>query len=219
MRDVHATGAGPLRTLVRVVRGALMATGAAALVGLGWVLSTGVSAKPAPGAVETAVARQLRHWAIPRAERTRLNPEPQSPDTLRSGLEHFADHCASCHGNDGGGDTALGRGLYPRAPDMRLPATQALSDGELFYLIEHGVKLTGMPAWGTGTPEGEAASWHLVQFIRHLPSLTEAELEEMKALNPRSEREWRDADEMRRFLAGEDPAPVPTSPHDHGGPR
>lgn len=217
--NAPGAGTGPLRMVGRMVRGVLMLAGAVALASLGWILSTGISAKPAPGAMETAVARQLRHWAIPRAERTRPNPEPQNADTLRSGLEHFADHCASCHGNDGGGDTALGRGLYPRAPDMRLPATQALSDGELFYLIEHGVKLTGMPAWGTGTPEGEAASWHLVQFIRRLPSLTEAELEEMKALNPRSEREWRDADEMRRFLAGEDPVPAPTSPHDHGGPR
>ena len=57
MRDVHFTGAGPLRTLGRVVRVALTLTGAAALVGLGWVLSTGVSAKRAPGAMETAFAR------------------------------------------------------------------------------------------------------------------------------------------------------------------
>ena len=52
----------------------------------------------------------------------------------------------------------MGRGLYPRAPDMRLAATQNLSDAELFYLIENGIRLTGMPGWGTGTKEGEKSS-------------------------------------------------------------
>ena len=91
---------------------------------------------------------------------------PASPESVKKGLEHFADHCAMCHANDGSGAAEMGRGLYPRVPDMRLPATQSLTDGELFYIIENGVRLTGMPAWGTGTPEGEEATWHLVRFIR-----------------------------------------------------
>src|SRR5215204_5096493 len=85
-------------------------------------------------------------------------------------MAHFADHCAVCHGNDGRGDTEMGRGLYPKAPDMRLDATQQLSDGELFYIIEHGIRFTGMPGWRTGTTAGEESSWHLVRFIRHLPT-------------------------------------------------
>ena len=70
----------------------------------------------------------------------------------------------------------MGRNLYPKAPDMRLPRTQNLSDGELFYIIENGVMLTGMPGWSTGTPEGEKSSWQLVHFIRRLPSLTPEDL-------------------------------------------
>lgn len=186
-----------------------------------WVWSNGISTRPAPGAMETAIARRARSLAIPSAIRTRTNPEASTPDALRSGLEHYADHCASCHANDGSGDTAIGRGLYPRVPDMRLPATQDLSDGELYYIIEHGVRLTGMPAWGTGTREGEAASWHLVQFIRHLPALTDAEVETMRALNPRSAAAWREEEAERRFLAGEDEAVVKpaVSTDDHGGHR
>jgi hypothetical protein len=83
---------------------------------------------------------------------------------------------------------------------MRGAATQQLTDGELFYVIEHGVRFTGMPAWGTGTPAGEESTWHLVQFIRHLPQLTEAELDAMKQLNPRSPEEIRQAIEEERFL-------------------
>ncbi len=97
---------------------------------------------------------------------------------------------------------------------MRLSATQDLSDGSLFYIIEHGVKLTGMPAWGNGTPEGERSSWHLVQFIRRLPSLSEAELAEMEELNPRGAEEWRAMEDERRFLSGDAPAP-PSPPHSH----
>jgi len=119
----------------------------------------------------------------------------------------YATFCASCHGNDGSGNTEMGRGLSPRAPDMRLPATQNLSDAELFYIIENGVWLTGMPAWGTGTKEGEAQSWHLVQFIRHLPQLTPAEIEEMEALNPRSPNEVRQEIEQEQFLQGGDVTP------------
>jgi hypothetical protein len=109
----------------------------------------------------------------------------------------------------------MGRGLYPQAPDMRLAATQDLSDGELFALIEHGVKLTGMPAWTTGTPEGEQASWRLVRFIRHLPALTDADLLEMEDLNPRGRAEWRALEEERRFLSGtlDVPDPLPGHPH------
>lgn len=182
-----------------------------ALVGLGtvvaglWLAAQGTSARPEPGEIETTLARAARHYAIPASERRRVSPEASTPETVRAGMEHWADHCASCHGNDGSGATEIGGSLYPRAPDMRVPATQQLTDGELFHIIEHGVKLTGMPAWGTGSPEGEQASWHLVHFIRHLPSLTEDEIAEMEALNPMSEAEWQAREEERRFLSGEQP--------------
>lgn len=93
---------------------------------------------------------------------------------------------------------------------MRLPATQGLTDGTLFYIIEQGVKLTGMPAWGNGTPEGETASWNLVHFIRRLPKLTDQELDRMKEMNPKTPEEWREEEDMRRFLERDKPkAPVP----------
>jgi hypothetical protein len=122
-----------------------------------------------------------------------------------------------CHANDGSGDTEIGRSLYPRAPDMRAAATQDLSDGELFSIIENGVRLTGMPGWATGTAEGERASWALVHFIRRLPKLTDDEIARMEELNPKTQEEWREQDEARRFLAGEDakpPAPA-AAPHKH----
>jgi mono/diheme cytochrome c family protein len=177
-----------------------------------------IGARSAPSTLEARVARAARHWAIPADARARRNPVAVTATVLTDARAHFADHCAVCHGNDGRGDTPMGRNLYPRAPDMRLPATQAISDGELFYIIENGVRLTGMPAWGTGTAEGAEASWALVHFIRHLSTLTEAEVEKMKALNPKSLDEWRQEEEERQFLEGGTPTQKPPAPpHKHGG--
>jgi mono/diheme cytochrome c family protein len=206
-----------LRALMKAVWHLLALAGLAALASVVWLWNSGVGTRTAPGPVETTVARLARSAMIPSAARERRNPEPATAEHARDALEHWADHCASCHANDGSGNTEMGRALYPRAPDMRLPSTQNLTDGELFYLIENGIKLTGMPAWGTGTPEGEQSTWHLVHFIRRLPSLSEAELAEMEELNPRSAAEWRQLEEERRFLEGEGPAPDVT-PHEHKDP-
>jgi mono/diheme cytochrome c family protein len=148
-----------------------------------------------------------------------MNPVQASPAVMDEALAHFADHCAGCHANDGSGHTDLGRGFYPPAPDMRAAATQELTDGELFSIIEHGIRLTGMPAWGTGTPEGEHQSWALVHFIRRLPSLTPNDIAKMEELNPKSPDQFREEEEIRRFLAGEEtgaapPAPATTHKHD-----
>jgi len=175
--------------------GLLMAT-----AGLVYLRATGLDAVAQPGTLEARLARAARGVAIPSAIRTMANPTPRSAESVADGMAHFADHCAVCHGNDGRGDTEMGRGLYPKAPDMRLDATQQLSDGELFYIIEHGIRFTGMPGWRTGTTSGEESSWHLVHFIRHLPALTPAELDSMKARNPRSPEDIRFEIEEERFL-------------------
>jgi mono/diheme cytochrome c family protein len=164
----------------------------------------GLSARSEPSRVEVLMARTTRHLATPSAVRAAANPVAATSEVLDEALEHFADHCATCHANNGNGDTAIGRNLYPKAPDMRASETQSLSDGELFSIIENGVRLTGMPAWGDGTPEGERASWGLVHFIRRLPKLTPEEIERMEALNPKTPAEFHEAEEARRFLAGED---------------
>ena len=183
----------------------------AAALGAVALLRGGISARPGPSRVEVRVARALRHLAIPSTDRAAPNRAAPGPASIAAGLAHFADHCAGCHANDGGGDTALGRNLYPRAPDMRLTETQALSDGELFYIIENGVRLTGMPAWG-GAGSGEG-SWQLVRFIRSLPTLTGEERARMEALNPRSPEEWRALGDEDAFLRGEK---VPARDPGHG---
>lgn len=174
----------------------------------------GIGAMPDPSWIEERAALFLRSWLTPDEYKRRLNPVTLSPGVLVAGRQHFADHCASCHANDGSGNTEMGKKLYPRAPDMRLARTQQLTDGELFYFIEHGVRLTGMPGWSTGTPEGETATWHLVHFIRHLPKLSAEDLEEMQAFNPVSRHDLDEEKKAEDFLNGGDPPPLDEH-HDH----
>jgi mono/diheme cytochrome c family protein len=176
------------------------------------IMRRGLSTRTEPTAVEKVVARAVRRLATPQAARTRQNPVEPTEVLLADAMAHFADHCAVCHANDGSGDTAVGRALYPRAPDMRAPATQSLSDGELFSIIENGVRLTGMPAWGTGTPEGERESWGLVHLVRRLPRLTSEEIERMESLTPKTPAQLQEEEETRRFLEGDDTKPSPGSP-------
>ena len=174
-----------------------------AAAGLAYVRVTGLRARAKPSEAETGLARAIRSFAISGSERSRTNPVPRSEEAVRAGLEHFADHCAVCHGNDGGGVTNFGRGMFPPSPDLRAEPTQRMTDGELFYIIENGVRFTGMPAFATGTAEGEEESWKLVHFIRRLPRLSELEMERMTELNPRSPEEIRQEIAEEEFLRGE----------------
>ena len=95
----------------------------------------------------------------------------------------------------------MGQHLYPRAPDLRLRDTQDLTDGELYWIIENGVRLTGMPAWGNGG-DNDTDTWHLVHFVRKLKDLTPEQLKEMQALNPKTPLELKEEQEDQQFLAG-----------------
>src|SRR5260221_14229565 len=190
--------------IVAAVVAALLLVAAIALVS---TLRYGFSAHDEPTAVERTVARTMRHWAVPSDLRGRKNPVPLTPEVLAEGRAHFADHCAVCHGNDGKGETGMGRQMYPKTPDMTRATTQQLSDGGLFSIIENGVRLTGMPGFGSGTAESAAGSWTLVHFIRHLPALTPEEAAAMEKLNPKSPEEWQQMKAEGSFLqGGESPA-------------
>jgi mono/diheme cytochrome c family protein len=179
----------------------LLAIPVVAAIGLiYWLKSTGLSARPAPSAMEISAARKAARMAIPEKERLMSNPMSATPELIAEGRRHFADHCATCHGNDGSGQTEIGRNLYPRAPDMRQPSTQKLTDGELYYIIENGVRDTGMPAWGTGGDD-DHETWHLVLFIRALPNLKAEDVDDMKNFNPRSPAEMKEEQEEDQFLS------------------
>lgn len=195
----------------------IIAAGIAGAAVFGWVtIRRGFSARDNPSAMETYVVKAARRLSVPASERNAQNPLAPTPELLSEARAHFADHCATCHGNDGSGKTQIGQNLYPKAPDMRLPATQNLTDGEIYYVIHNGIRLTGMPAWGSGDKDDD--SWKLVLFIRHLPQLTSGEEDQMKRMNPRSLEELKEEQEEKQFLnesQSDNQAPKPPTHHNH----
>jgi mono/diheme cytochrome c family protein len=174
------------------------------------VIRHGFSARDNPSWIETVMARSARRMAAPARAKQMTNPIPKTAENLAEAEAHWADHCATCHANNGSGDTEIGKNLYPRAPDMRLPATQNLSEGELYYTIQNGIRLTGMPAWGE-TGDNDEDTWKLVHFIRHLPRLTPEEEKDMERLNPKGPEERKEEQEEQEFL-NQSPAPA-AQPH------
>jgi mono/diheme cytochrome c family protein len=201
----------------RTVLLSITAAGIAGVAAFGWlVIHHGFSARDNPSWIETVVARTTRSLAVPAGAKRMRNPFPNTRENLAEARAHFADHCAICHANNGSGDTDIGRNLYPKAPDMRLPPTQHLTDGELYYIIHNGIRLTGMPAWGTA--EKDEGSWEVVLFLRRLPQLTAAEEGEMEALNPKGPGEKQEQLEEEQFLNEGQPgkqAPKPRTQHNH----
>jgi mono/diheme cytochrome c family protein len=147
---------------------ALLIVVVVAAMGVAVLIHRGFRATATPLPLEAALARRVRNLAIPRVERRQKNPFEATSEARQQGREYFLNQCAACHGIDGSAKTQVGLNLYPRVPDLRAPATQNLSDGEIHYIIENGVQFTGMPAWGHPHTESSGNSWKLVLFIRSL---------------------------------------------------
>jgi predicted CXXCH cytochrome family protein len=139
------------------------------------LIRRGFSATEEPSTLEKIVARTVRNLSIPRKARNQENPWKATPEILREAREDFTDRCAVCHGNDGSGQTQVGRNLYPKPPDLRSPQTQNLTDGQIRYIIQNGVRLTGMPAWSHPHEAQDDDSWKLVLFIRDMRQLSAGE--------------------------------------------
>jgi mono/diheme cytochrome c family protein len=147
--------------------------------GMVYLRTYGLSARAKPSAAEAWLARRVRALATPSSVRGAVNPVRPSELVLAEARDHFADHCATCHGNRGDGKTMFGGGMFPPPPDLRGPATQTLTDGEIMNVIREGVRFTGMPGFGGSDEE----NGKLAHFIRHLPSLSDEELSLMNEIN------------------------------------
>ena len=198
------------------IAGVLLVAAIASVIVFGWYeVRRGFSARQEPTAIETLLAKTARNMAVPARYQKLENPLAMSPENLRAGMEHFANHCAICHANDGSGDTLFGKNMYPKPPDMGTAETQQKHDGALYYTIQNGVRLTGMPAFGEGHGTNDADTWKLVLFIHHLPQLTNGELKEMEALNPKTDEERREESEEQNFLEGKNPETMNKEFHHH----
>ncbi len=164
-----------MKFLSGVVVGLAALAVAGALVLAAGIMS--VSATVPPSDLERKLATFAVNRSVARRAPKVANPVAATPETLAAGLTHYRSMCVTCHGASGVDPSAIGEGLNPPAPDLTMPSVQGRTDGELFWLIQNGVRMTGMPAFGPSHDEKDL--WTLVTFLRHLPELT---AEEEKAL-------------------------------------
>lgn len=125
-----------------------------------------------PSALERFLGPALRDASI-RARAPRNVRAPTGPEVIAKGREEYREHCQVCHGVPDGTQSSIAAGLSPSPPDLADPAIQARTDGELFFIISRGIRMTGMPAFGKSEPE--EVRWALVAFVRRLPQLTPEE--------------------------------------------
>src|ERR1700683_2792387 len=129
-------------------------------------LLPGCTADKTPSQGETSLANAAKDVTIPLEAGKMKNPLPETDEAVSQGQEVFLGSCAQCHGADARGDTDLGRNMYPPAMDLTSAHVQHWSDAELFWIIQNGVRLTGMPSWKASISENN--TWKLASYIHNL---------------------------------------------------
>jgi mono/diheme cytochrome c family protein len=132
----------------------------------------GCTAAKHPSEGETNLANAAKDVTIPLEAGKKINPLPDTDEVVSQGRGVFLGSCAQCHGPEGRGDTALGRSMDPPAMDLTSSHVQHWTDAELFWIVQNGVRLTGMPSWRSSISEDN--TWKLARFIHRLPRLDAA---------------------------------------------
>jgi len=162
-----------------VIRSSLILAGTIALVVCAVALgAVDLSATTRPSKLEKAVAHAALDASV-RARAPRGKTAPSDRASLERGREAYRANCLVCHGVPGGEQSNIAAGLNPPVPDLAEPETQARTDGEIYFLVSGGVRLTGMPGFSRSLPED--TRWAVVGFLRTLPKLGDEELRALSA--------------------------------------
>lgn len=147
------------------------------------ILATGainIGADMKPSAVERRVASWARDKSVSSHATQEKNPLAGDSAAVATGLTDYRENCVVCHGAPGVDPTTISQGLNPHAPSLAKESDA--SDGELFWVAKHGIRLTPMPAFSSTHSDEEI--WKLVAFIRHIPNLTDHERASLGTLTP-----------------------------------
>jgi mono/diheme cytochrome c family protein len=94
---------------------------------------------------------------------------------IRTGAGNYEAMCVGCHSQPGVAKTELSFGLYPSPPQFA--RNRPDDPAAAFWVIKHGLKMSGMPAWGKSMDDGSI--WGMVAFLQRLPEMSEHEYHEM----------------------------------------
>lgn len=130
-----------------------------------------------PSKFESTEAMEFLNASVGRRAPKGPNPFPASAENLKASLHVFETHCAVCHGDPADPRSAIGLGLYPPAPQF-MESAPRMPENENFYIIQNGVRWTGMPSWGRVLSDDQI--WKLTSFLAHIQHLPPVVAQEWK---------------------------------------
>lgn len=166
-----------LRLFIAFCFGILFCIGGALFVL--WIGAINMAAAPPPGPIESFVGNVAYEGSLARRAPHTTDPYKNDPAVIQDGFAHFHENCVMCHGAPDVKPAELAKGLHPDAPELSADDTQAMSDGELFWTVKNGVRMTGMPAFSPTHTDDEI--WKIIAFMRHLNHLTPEEKAQLRA--------------------------------------
>ncbi len=168
-----------------MVRGFIAGVVAVIIVGLvvGYIgITQGImipaNADARPGKLETWAARASLHATIAREAPKESNPLPLTVPNLLDGIKLYGENCIVCHGAADARPSTVARGLYQNAPQLAKDGVEDDPDGVTYWKITHGIRMTGMPSFGSALTDNQV--WALVLFLKH-----------MDKLPPQADRAWK----------------------------
>jgi mono/diheme cytochrome c family protein len=161
-----------MKIITGIILGILLIAAAAVVILYSGYISMAATSKPSR--IEEKIAEILFERSVERRAPTQKNPySKDDPAVLADGMDHYEENCVICHGAPGVEASEIGKGLNPPAPLLDDPEILEMSDGEFYWTIQNGIRMTGMPAFGPTHSDDEI--WKIVAFVRHLPELTSDE--------------------------------------------
>ena len=192
-----------MRFLLGVILGVVAVLVAGYFVGMSGAVSVAATQHGGMNDVmDTWLARSGEH-SILKHSPDKKNPFGNDPAAVAVGLAHYKENCLDCHGAKSIDTEEFAKGLNPAAPMLDMDAFQKMTDGQLFWVVSNGIRMTGMPAFSPTHSEEEI--WKIVSFVRHLPKLTDAEIAQLKKGREDSEEHHKAGAESSEHYEGAEP--------------
>jgi thiosulfate dehydrogenase len=123
-----------------------------------------------PGALERWVAKTALRATILRQTKGLIDPLPPSDDNVAAGIALYSTHCQMCHGGPDGVASVIAKGLTPDAPQLAKHGVEDDPEATTYWKIKHGIRFTGMPAFGQTLSDTEI--WQMTLFLKRMDSLS-----------------------------------------------
>jgi len=179
-----------------------------ALAALGFI-SSGVydvaASTPDKDFVSWALRRTQHHSVERRAEGIQV-PRLDDPEMIKTGLVHYQEMCATCHGAPGIKMSEIGAGLNPTPPNL-IRSTRDMSAAEVYWIVKNGIRMTGMPAFGP--THDEPTLWAITAFVKQLPTMTPQQYQALAPAHAEAGEEHEHGEHPGEVPRNTEPAPKP----------